>query len=86
MFLRFGFVVFESEDVCKAAKKAMEDCEIDSSKVTISFARSKIEKGQTGIGGAVGRPSDKTAGQGADKGKKESSSQGGNTDVHTDLL
>uniref|UniRef100_A0A8C2XDE4 RRM domain-containing protein n=1 Tax=Cyclopterus lumpus TaxID=8103 RepID=A0A8C2XDE4_CYCLU len=37
----FGFVEFESEDNCKAAKEAMEDCEIDGSKVTVAYAKAQ---------------------------------------------
>ncbi|XP_024864998.1 nucleolin-like isoform X2 [Kryptolebias marmoratus] len=54
---RFGFVEFESEESCKAAKNAMEDCEIDGSKVTLDVALSKGERGQQGAGvGSEGPP------------------------------
>ncbi|KAM6918283.1 nucleolin-like [Xenentodon cancila] len=46
---RFGFVDFESEESCKAAKEAMEDCEIDGSKVIVAYARPKVERGQKGV-------------------------------------
>ncbi|XP_049888733.1 nucleolin-like isoform X3 [Epinephelus moara] len=36
---RYGFVDFDSEDACKAVKEAMEDCEIDGSKVTVTYAK-----------------------------------------------
>lgn len=38
---RFGFVDFESDEVCQKAKEAMEDCQIDGKKVTVAYARSK---------------------------------------------
>ncbi|KAJ8374320.1 hypothetical protein SKAU_G00049000 [Synaphobranchus kaupii] len=44
----FGFVDFESEQDCKAAKEAMEDGEVDGSKVTLDYARPKGEGGQRG--------------------------------------
>ncbi|KAM6919991.1 nucleolin-like [Lycodopsis pacificus] len=37
----FGFVEFESDENCKAVKEAMEDCEIDGSKVTVAYAKAK---------------------------------------------
>lgn len=40
---RFGFVEFDSEESCRAAKDDMEDCEIDGSKVTVTYAVSKEE-------------------------------------------
>ncbi|XP_038131671.1 nucleolin-like isoform X2 [Cyprinodon tularosa] len=43
---RFGFVEFDSEGSCRAAKDDMEDCEIDGSKVTVTYAVSK-EEGST---------------------------------------
>ncbi|XP_061587184.1 nucleolin-like isoform X2 [Cololabis saira] len=46
---RFGFVDFESEESCKAAKEAMEDCEIDGSKVTVAYATPKGERGQKAV-------------------------------------
>ncbi|KAM3866043.1 nucleolin-like [Diretmus argenteus] len=46
----FGFVDFESEEDCKAAKEAMEDCEIDGCKVTVANAKEKVEGGN-GNGG-----------------------------------
>ncbi|KAJ8277190.1 hypothetical protein GJAV_G00072390 [Gymnothorax javanicus] len=39
----FGFVDFESEDDCKAAKEAMEGSEIDGSSITLDYARPKEE-------------------------------------------
>uniref|UniRef100_A0A8C8DK29 RRM domain-containing protein n=1 Tax=Oryzias sinensis TaxID=183150 RepID=A0A8C8DK29_9TELE len=58
---RFGFVDFESQECCKAAKEAMEDCEIDGSKVTIAFANSKGERGHHG--GSVGRSTGTSVGR-----------------------
>ncbi|XP_068605185.1 nucleolin-like [Brachionichthys hirsutus] len=39
----FGFVEFESDEMCKAVKEAMEDCEIEDSKVTVDYAKSRVE-------------------------------------------
>ncbi|MEQ2209703.1 hypothetical protein XENOCAPTIV_002863 [Xenoophorus captivus] len=39
----FGFVDFDNESDCKAAKEAMEDSEIDGSKVTLDYAKPKGE-------------------------------------------
>ncbi|XP_068196662.1 nucleolin-like [Antennarius striatus] len=39
----FGFVEFQSDEVCKAVKEAMEDCEIEDSKVTVDYAKSNVE-------------------------------------------
>ncbi|XP_034411042.1 nucleolin-like isoform X2 [Cyclopterus lumpus] len=47
----FGFVEFESEDNCKAAKEAMEDCEIDGSKVTVAYAKAQSGEAQGAGGG-----------------------------------
>lgn len=78
---RFGFVEFESDENCKAVKEAMEDCEIDGSKVTVAYARAKSEKGRQGArGGSTGRPSGQSAAPGAAKegrGGKEKSLKGG---------
>ncbi|XP_078114900.1 nucleolin [Sander vitreus] len=54
----FGFVDFHNEDDCKAAKEAMEDGEIDGSKVTLDYAKPKGEggfRGGRGGGGFGGR-------------------------------
>nr|XP_061791092.1 nucleolin [Nerophis lumbriciformis] len=54
----FGFVDFDNEDDCKAAKEAMEDGEIDGSKVTLDYAKPKGEggfRGGRGGGGFGGR-------------------------------
>ncbi|XP_067452836.1 nucleolin isoform X1 [Thunnus thynnus] len=57
----FGFVDFDNEDDCKAAKESMEDGEIDGSKVTLDYAKPKGEggfrggRGGGGFGGFGGR-------------------------------
>ncbi|KAM7387965.1 hypothetical protein PAMP_024169 [Pampus punctatissimus] len=54
----FGFVDFDNEDDCKAAKEAMEDGEIDGSRVTLDYAKPKGEggfRGGRGGGGFGGR-------------------------------
>ncbi|XP_037553968.1 nucleolin [Nematolebias whitei] len=54
----FGFVDFDNEDDCKAAKEAMEDGEIDGCKVTLDYAKPKGEggfRGGRGGGGGGGR-------------------------------
>ncbi|XP_039622225.1 nucleolin isoform X2 [Polypterus senegalus] len=50
----FGFVDFDTEEECKAAKEAMEDCEIDGSKVTLDFAKPKGDGQRGGRGGGRG--------------------------------
>uniref|UniRef100_A0A3P8PAQ0 RRM domain-containing protein n=1 Tax=Astatotilapia calliptera TaxID=8154 RepID=A0A3P8PAQ0_ASTCA len=45
---RFGFVNFGSDESCKAAKEAMEDCELDGCKVTIAYAYPKGKKSRPG--------------------------------------
>ncbi|XP_037133018.1 nucleolin-like isoform X3 [Syngnathus acus] len=45
---RFGFVEYENEEMCAAAKQAMEDSEINGTKVSVCYARSKSNK----VGGA----------------------------------
>ncbi|GCB78927.1 hypothetical protein scyTo_0020730, partial [Scyliorhinus torazame] len=53
----FGFVDFPSEEDAKLAKEAMEDGEIDGSKITLDFARPKGENqrgGRGGFGGSFG--------------------------------
>ncbi|XP_069366844.1 nucleolin-like isoform X4 [Paralichthys olivaceus] len=62
---RFGFVEFESEEKCKAFKEAMQDCEIDGSKVTVAYAKLKGEKGEQGIKGD-GQPAVRGASRGVD--------------------
>ncbi|XP_019900922.1 nucleolin isoform X4 [Esox lucius] len=48
----FGFVEFESSEVCRDVKEVMEDLEIDGSKVTLVFAKPKGEQGPGGEGAA----------------------------------
>ncbi|XP_051778190.1 nucleolin isoform X1 [Erpetoichthys calabaricus] len=50
----FGFVDFDTEEECKAAKESMEDCEIDGSKVTLDFAKPKGDGQRGGRGGGRG--------------------------------
>ncbi|XP_074490672.1 nucleolin [Sebastes fasciatus] len=50
----FGFVDFNNEDDCKAAKEAMEEGEIDGSKVTLDYAKPKGEGGFRGGRGGGG--------------------------------
>ncbi|KAG7227155.1 hypothetical protein INR49_013953 [Caranx melampygus] len=65
----FGFVEFADEDICKTAKEAMEDCEIDGCKLTVGYAKPQIKKtGQGARGGVKGRPGGQPAGQGAGRG------------------
>lgn len=35
---------FESDEVCREAKKAMEDCQIDGCNVSVEYARAKVER------------------------------------------
>lgn len=80
-FLRFGFVEFESDENCKAAKEAMEDCEIDGRKVTVAFAKQKGERGRPGArGGSARRAGGKPAGRGAGAGRGGKGNRGGNTE------
>ncbi|XP_070817080.1 nucleolin isoform X4 [Chaetodon trifascialis] len=57
----FGFVDFDNEEDCKAAKEAMDDGEIDGYKVTLDYAKPKGEggfrggRGGGGFGGFGGR-------------------------------
>ncbi|CAI9556205.1 unnamed protein product [Staurois parvus] len=51
----FGFVDFSTAEDAKAAKEAMEDGEIDGSKVTLDFAKPKGEGQRGGRGGFGGR-------------------------------
>ncbi|XP_056304560.1 nucleolin isoform X2 [Danio aesculapii] len=50
----FGFVDFDNEQDCKAAKEAMDDGEIDGNKVTLDYAKPKGEGGRGGFGGGRG--------------------------------
>ncbi|XP_059199999.1 nucleolin-like isoform X2 [Centropristis striata] len=71
----YGFVDFESEDDCKAAKEAMEDSEIDGSQVTVAFAKAKSEKSpgsptKTPPAPVAAQPAGEAAGGGKRKGRK----------------
>ncbi|XP_047223855.1 nucleolin-like isoform X2 [Girardinichthys multiradiatus] len=62
---RFGFVEFNSEECCKAAKAYMEDCEIDGSNVTVTYAVSKGEgSAEPPSGPSSGKQSRKHKGKG----------------------
>uniref|UniRef100_A0A8C2ANN3 Nucleolin n=1 Tax=Cyprinus carpio TaxID=7962 RepID=A0A8C2ANN3_CYPCA len=50
----FGFVDFDSEGDCKAAKEAMDDGEIDGNRVTLDYAKPKGEGGRGGGRGGFG--------------------------------
>lgn len=50
-FSRFGYVEFDSEEDCKAAREAMDDCEINGKKVTLDYALPKRAGGQGGFRG-----------------------------------
>lgn len=50
---------FESDEVCKQAKKTMEDCQIDGNKVTVAYARTKVQKNLSAAAGdSAGQPAD----------------------------
>ncbi|KAM3604992.1 uncharacterized protein V6R79_019118 [Siganus canaliculatus] len=76
----YGFVDFESAETCKAVKEAMEDCEIDGSKVTLAYAMSKGDKDSSrGKGGPAESPAARPAGRTAarKKGKGKAGKQKG---------
>ncbi|XP_031153936.1 nucleolin-like isoform X2 [Sander lucioperca] len=73
---RFGFVDFESEDTCKAVKEAMEDCEIDGSKVTVAYAKAKGVKGPGRPAKLPLAPSGQPAGQKAGRGRRKAKGKG----------
>ncbi|KAI7789596.1 putative nucleolin, partial [Triplophysa rosa] len=51
----FGFVEFNSEENCKAAREAMEDCKIHGNTVTLYYANAKqVASRGEGKGGSVG--------------------------------
>ncbi|XP_027875431.1 nucleolin-like isoform X2 [Xiphophorus couchianus] len=61
---RFGFVEFDSEENCKAAKDSMEDCEIDGSGVTVIYATPKGESSsEPAVGASPGTHSRKHKGK-----------------------
>lgn len=71
---------FESEEKCKAVKDDMEDCEIDGSKVTVAFAKQKVEKSPPGAIKSLEVPAPaQPADQEAVRGRR--GSQGGNIRV-----
>ncbi|KAJ4937342.1 hypothetical protein JOQ06_001906 [Pogonophryne albipinna] len=76
----FGFVEFESEDNCKAGKETMEDCEIDGSKVTVTYAKVQAAKGLKLPSKPPQAPGEKSAGQAGKhkrgKGKKKGKKSG----------
>ncbi|XP_019733463.1 nucleolin-like isoform X2 [Hippocampus comes] len=47
---RFGFVEYESKEMCTAAKEAMVDSEINGSKVIVCYARSNSKRGERAPG------------------------------------
>ncbi|XP_023865654.1 nucleolin isoform X1 [Salvelinus sp. IW2-2015] len=51
----FGFVDFESPEVCKAVKDTMADLQIDGSKVTLVYAKPQGERGPRGEGAGSNR-------------------------------
>ncbi|KAK6310410.1 hypothetical protein J4Q44_G00184650 [Coregonus suidteri] len=51
----FGFVDFESIEVCKAVKEAVVDLQIDGSKVTLIYATPQGERGPRGEGTGFNR-------------------------------
>ncbi|XP_035488971.2 nucleolin isoform X4 [Scophthalmus maximus] len=71
---KFGFVEFESEENCIVVREAMEDCEIDGSKVTVGYAVPKAKKAR---GGSAGRTSGQPAGRGAGRGGPGNRGRGG---------
>ncbi|XP_051238407.1 nucleolin isoform X3 [Dicentrarchus labrax] len=74
---RFGFVDFESDENCKAVKEAMEDCEIDGSKVTVAYAKAKAEQGAPAARGRLtGHRGGKLAGKGRGAGRLQAAVKG----------
>lgn len=70
--LRFGFVDFDTKENCKAGKNAIEDCEIDGSKVCVAYARCKGVKPPPGAKKSPLTPSaGKPAGQKPKTGRKD---------------
>ncbi|XP_045570464.1 nucleolin isoform X2 [Salmo salar] len=51
----FGFVDFESPEVCMVVKDAMADLQIDGSKVTLVYAKPQGERGPRGEGAGFNR-------------------------------
>lgn len=71
---RYGFVRFDDEELCKSAKEAMEDCEIDGSKVTVTFAtgRAKTKDSLPQPAGQGTGPAAKRRRKGKKQGEKSS--------------
>lgn len=59
---------FGSEESCRTAKEAMEDCEIDGRKLTIAYAHPKSKRSHKAQAGLDGDPPGPLVGQGDDKG------------------
>ena len=81
----FDFVDFNSEEDAKAAKEAMEDGEIDGNKVTLDWAKPKVEVGfgcrsggRGGRGGFGGRGQGGFGGHGGVQGGVQAGRVGGN--------
>ncbi|KAM6921304.1 nucleolin [Xenentodon cancila] len=74
----FGFVDFDNEGDCKAAKEAMEDGEIDGSKITLDYAKPKGDGGFRGGrgGGFGGRGGGGFGGRGGFRGGRGSGGRG----------
>ncbi|XP_024290864.1 nucleolin isoform X3 [Oncorhynchus tshawytscha] len=69
----FGFVDFESIEVCKAVKEAVVDLQIDGSKVTLIYATPQGERGPRGEGPGFnrsfrGKPGGRGGGRGRGRG------------------
>ncbi|AWP10829.1 putative nucleolin [Scophthalmus maximus] len=65
----FGFVDFDNEDDCKAAKEAMDNGEIDGTKVTLDYAKPKGEGGFRGGRGGGGFGGGGFGGRGGGRGR-----------------
>lgn len=73
VLLRFGFVDFESIEVCKAVKESVVDLQIDGSKVTLIYATPQGERGPRGEGAGFnrsfrGKPGGRGGGRGRGRG------------------
>uniref|UniRef100_A0A674C7J8 Nucleolin-like n=1 Tax=Salmo trutta TaxID=8032 RepID=A0A674C7J8_SALTR len=69
----FGFVDFESIEVCKAVKESVVDLQIDGSKVTLIYATPQGERGPRGEGAGFnrsfrGKPGGRGGGRGRGRG------------------
>ncbi|XP_057182411.1 nucleolin isoform X2 [Triplophysa rosa] len=61
----FGYVNFDSEEDCKAAREAMDDCEINGKKVSVDYAQ---PEGGRGRGGSFGQGRGGFGGRGGGRG------------------